>query len=215
MSLLAHAAFWRTRDGERVYAVFAPEEEDFLAEVCQLSPRYCRFLADVRLWLFDERIWSHARELVLKHYPDQVCYCVGSTDSGDLCETWVAIHHNGLVLGQGGLDDVYTFYPFTDSEPAAEPEPPPKKARQRRPRPPKPPRPPRQKRARRAPPPPPYLPHERAARVLGVTVNASTKEIRAAAKRLALDHHPDRGGDVDKMTEVLAARDLLLGRRSW
>lgn len=41
--------------------------------------------------------------------------------------------------------------------------------------------------------------------VLGVARSCSTDEARAAFRRLAAEHHPDRGGSVDRMAEVNAA----------
>jgi DnaJ-domain-containing protein 1 len=55
---------------------------------------------------------------------------------------------------------------------------------------------------------------ERAARLLGVQVSASDREIKQAVHRLALAHHPDRGGKGDQMAAILEARGVLLGRRS-
>lgn len=46
--------------------------------------------------------------------------------------------------------------------------------------------------------------------VLGVSATASTEEIETAYKRLASEHHPDRGGDEQKMARINAARDALL-----
>jgi curved DNA-binding protein CbpA len=54
-----------------------------------------------------------------------------------------------------------------------------------------------------------------AAAVLGVAVGASVGEVKTATRRLALLHHPDRGGDAGKMGLVLEARSVLLrGRRA-
>lgn len=46
--------------------------------------------------------------------------------------------------------------------------------------------------------------------VLGVGANASKDEIDRAYKRLAAEHHPDRGGDSQTMARINAARDQLL-----
>ena len=46
--------------------------------------------------------------------------------------------------------------------------------------------------------------------VLGVAYGATHEEIEQAYKRLAMEHHPDRGGDSDKMARINAARDLAL-----
>lgn len=49
--------------------------------------------------------------------------------------------------------------------------------------------------------------------VLGVGANASRTEIEAAHRRLAMEHHPDRGGDGDQMARINTARDEGLEAR--
>ena len=44
---------------------------------------------------------------------------------------------------------------------------------------------------------------------LGVPENASDKEIKQAFKKLAKEHHPDRGGDTTKFKEANEAYDTL------
>lgn len=50
-------------------------------------------------------------------------------------------------------------------------------------------------------------PHE----VLGVERTAARNEIEYAYKRLASQHHPDRGGSTEQMARINAARDAMLG----
>lgn len=45
--------------------------------------------------------------------------------------------------------------------------------------------------------------------VLGVTPSATTAEVRAAYRAKARDHHPDAGGDVDRMRQLNAAWQVL------
>lgn len=45
--------------------------------------------------------------------------------------------------------------------------------------------------------------------VLGVQMTASREEIETAYRRLAMQHHPDRGGDAGQMARVNAARDAM------
>ena len=44
---------------------------------------------------------------------------------------------------------------------------------------------------------------------LGVGKDASPDEIKKAFRRLAAQHHPDRGGDTKKFQEIQAAYDVL------
>lgn len=51
------------------------------------------------------------------------------------------------------------------------------------------------------------LPHE----VLGVPENAHSEEIKAAYRKLAQLHHPDKGGDAERFKEIKAAYETLTG----
>lgn len=46
--------------------------------------------------------------------------------------------------------------------------------------------------------------------VLGVQMDATADQIRAAYRRLASEHHPDKGGSASLMAELNAARDAAL-----
>lgn len=46
--------------------------------------------------------------------------------------------------------------------------------------------------------------------VLGVSSHATRDEIEDAYRRLASQHHPDKGGDTHQMARINAARDALL-----
>ena len=52
-----------------------------------------------------------------------------------------------------------------------------------------------------------YDPHA----VLGLEAAATAEEVKAAFRRLAREHHPDRGGDVERFQRVQAAHDALVG----
>ena len=45
--------------------------------------------------------------------------------------------------------------------------------------------------------------------VLGVTRDASPEDIRKAYRKLAVQHHPDKGGDQEKFKEISAAYEVL------
>merc|ERR1711975_44600 len=46
-------------------------------------------------------------------------------------------------------------------------------------------------------------------KVLGVDKNATDSEIKKAYRKLAMKHHPDKGGDPDKFKEMTAAHTVL------
>lgn len=50
-------------------------------------------------------------------------------------------------------------------------------------------------------------------KVLGVAPEAADAEIKAAARALKKEYHPDTGGDIDKFNRVLEAEKVLLGGR--
>jgi hypothetical protein len=56
---------------------------------------------------------------------------------------------------------------------------------------------------------------DQAKQVLGFPPEASptTEEVQKAWKKLAMQHHPDRGGDQEKMKEVNVAKDILEGKQ--
>lgn len=49
-----------------------------------------------------------------------------------------------------------------------------------------------------------------AARILGLSAKATRDEIRQAWRRAVLQHHPDRGGDQEKLMEAKRAAEVLL-----
>lgn len=48
--------------------------------------------------------------------------------------------------------------------------------------------------------------------VLGIPMEASRDQVEQAYRRLAMTHHPDRGGDAGEMARVNAARDAMMER---
>jgi DnaJ-class molecular chaperone len=47
--------------------------------------------------------------------------------------------------------------------------------------------------------------------VLGIPEGSSEQDVKRAYRRLAVTHHPDRGGDPKKFQEIKAAHDKLTG----
>jgi hypothetical protein len=47
--------------------------------------------------------------------------------------------------------------------------------------------------------------------VLGLPANCTREQVREAYRRLASEHHPDKGGDPLRMSEINAAHDEALG----
>jgi hypothetical protein len=51
-------------------------------------------------------------------------------------------------------------------------------------------------------------------KVLGVPSDAGDEEVKAAARALKKEYHPDTGGDIQKFNQVLEAEETLLGNRA-
>lgn len=47
---------------------------------------------------------------------------------------------------------------------------------------------------------------------LGISYNATEKEIKSAYRKLAIKHHPDKGGDPEKFKQVAAAYETLTNK---
>ena len=47
---------------------------------------------------------------------------------------------------------------------------------------------------------------------LGVSYNATEKEIKSAYRKLAIKRHPDKGGDPEKFKQVAAAYETLTNK---
>ena len=50
-------------------------------------------------------------------------------------------------------------------------------------------------------------------KILGLQSGARPDEIKKAYRRLALIHHPDKGGDEEKFKELVEAYEILNGTR--
>lgn len=46
-------------------------------------------------------------------------------------------------------------------------------------------------------------------KALGVEKTATMSEIKKSFRKLALKHHPDRGGDPEKFKEINAAKEVI------
>ena len=46
-------------------------------------------------------------------------------------------------------------------------------------------------------------------KILGIAKNATEKDIKKAYRKLALTHHPDRGGDEEKFKKISGAYEIL------
>lgn len=46
-------------------------------------------------------------------------------------------------------------------------------------------------------------------KILGIARTATAEEIKAAYRRLSMEHHPDRGGDAEKFREITEAYQVL------
>ena len=50
-------------------------------------------------------------------------------------------------------------------------------------------------------------------KILGIERNASSSDIKKAYRKLAIKHHPDKGGDAEKFKQVSGAYDILSNKQ--
>jgi len=50
-------------------------------------------------------------------------------------------------------------------------------------------------------------------RILGLNSNATLEEVKNAHKKLVKEHHPDKGGDIEKFKEIQHAYEVLTGKQ--
>ena len=48
--------------------------------------------------------------------------------------------------------------------------------------------------------------------ILGISETATKEEAKKAFKKLAHQHHPDKGGDIEKFKEISQAYTVLMGK---
>jgi DnaJ-class molecular chaperone len=51
--------------------------------------------------------------------------------------------------------------------------------------------------------------------ILGVSVDATEAEVKAAYRKKAAQHHPDRGGSSEQMVKINAAYEVICRFRGW
>lgn len=51
---------------------------------------------------------------------------------------------------------------------------------------------------------------QEAARLLGVSVNATVTQVKSAYRKMMLKHHPDKGGSAEHAAKLNAARDVMI-----
>ena len=49
--------------------------------------------------------------------------------------------------------------------------------------------------------------------ILGVSIDATTKEIKVAYKKMVLENHPDKGGNTEDFQKIKKAFDVLRDRQ--
>ena len=58
--------------------------------------------------------------------------------------------------------------------------------------------------------PPKEVDNKKLYEIIGVPKEATMEQIKKAYRKLAIKHHPDKGGNTEKMQEITVARDTIL-----
>ena len=55
---------------------------------------------------------------------------------------------------------------------------------------------------------------KKAFEILGIKQGSSPQDIKSAYRKLAMKHHPDKGGDEVKFKEINEAHDILINNKT-
>jgi hypothetical protein len=203
MAQLLHTATWQldgVLDGTFRLAVYTPFSRAFVERLkYEIPARERAWFPLLKIWLFDLKHEEYVRQMLRDYHhemPCDVCWVARRT-----CVTWKRIDEQAQTLrGMGwlSLKDRRGQVPPARKTAAPPPAPPPRHV------------PPRVRAPRRPLP----RTNAEALAALGLVRGASVDDIKRASRRLALVAHPDKtSGNNERMVQINAARDILLGKR--